>query len=193
MSKKKHAGGGGGRMSMGQVRLSDWWKLGFWHSCGIGAKMFFFLNTFWTKKVMEVDGFFADFPDFNRVILRWTFSMIMGVPSWLDWTLPLPREDSTHFLFFKLALTSLRQTPVSLDGARNSWGAYVVGADPLSDIAVLQVKDEASVRDPAKWHEIQSVVDSSFIDVMLIGLGWVSLYSRQCMFKVFGQIHEHHR
>lgn len=39
--------------------------------------------------------------------------MIRGVPSWQDWTLPLPREDSTHFLFFKFVLTSLKQTPVS--------------------------------------------------------------------------------
>ena len=70
--------------------------------------------------------------------------------------------------------TSSSQRRIHPFGARNSWGAYVVGADPLSDIAVLQVKDEASVRDPAKWHEMK--VGSWFVlhwcHVDWVGLGF---------------------
>lgn len=110
---------------------------------------------------MEVDGFFADFPDFNRVIQRGELSQpqFSGGNYHLDKieNFLFPREDSPISCLPNLVKNFITNKHLSLEGRwiRNSWGAYVVGADPLSDIAVLQVKDEASVRDPAKWHEMK--------------------------------------
>lgn len=180
-AKKTRRRWGGGEC---QWASQDWWKLGFWHSCGIGAKIIFLnKNMFWTKKRHGGGWFFRWFSGFQSGdSKRWTFSTSIFRGNYhLDKieNFLFPREDSPISCLPNLVNNFVTNKHLSLEGRwiRNSWGAYVVGADPLSDIAVLQVKDEASVRDPAKWQEIQSVVDSSSIDVMLIGLGWVSLYS----------------
>ena len=64
MSKKKHAGGGGGENVNGPSQY--WWKLGF-DTAPVSVLRCFFSQKktyFEPKNVMEVDGFFADFPDF---------------------------------------------------------------------------------------------------------------------------------